>query len=269
VSRLPQKSVPLLVRAMFSGRRHRSSSHRRSTFHFPFVLSCLPTHLVSIPSYTCCVFNPLPPPPISLSGIVYCKCLCMLCLVCVGLCTHLLIVLFSSGVLLLNCAVENTVFALLRLTSLPPVRTPYRIPDQTYGVSRSRYPRYRGGGARPGACSNAPPSWHCHGPCCPDILLPAPPPAQPGSPLRAPPSGPSGIRLSLPQKYNGTAANCQGFLLQLDLYLATVHPAPLGNERLSTLISCLTGKPWSGPTQCEEREMRRWTSLRSLNAFSI
>ena len=69
-------------------------------------------------------------------------------------------------------------------------------------------------------------------------VLPAPPPAQPGSPLR----GPSGIRLSLPQEYNGTAANCQGFLLQLDLYLATVHPAPSGRERVSALVSCLTGK---------------------------
>ena len=104
----------------------------------------------------------------SLSGIVYCKCLCMLCLVCVGFCTHLLIVLFSGGFLLLNCAVGNTVFALLRLTSLPPVRTPYRIPDQLNGVSRSKYPGYRGGGARPGARSNAPPSWDRHGPHCPD-----------------------------------------------------------------------------------------------------
>ena len=31
-------------------RRHRFSSHRRSTFHSPFVLSCFPTHLVFIPS---------------------------------------------------------------------------------------------------------------------------------------------------------------------------------------------------------------------------
>jgi hypothetical protein len=50
LSRLPPKSVPLLVRAAFGGRRHQSSSHRRSTFHFPFVLSCFPTHLVYIPS---------------------------------------------------------------------------------------------------------------------------------------------------------------------------------------------------------------------------
>ena len=36
--------------------------------------------------------------------------------------------------------------------------------------------------------------------------------------------------------------NCQGFLLQLDLYLATVHPAPPGRERVSALVSCFTGK---------------------------
>ena len=35
VSRLPP--------ATFGGQHHRSSSHRRSIFHFPFVLSCLPT----------------------------------------------------------------------------------------------------------------------------------------------------------------------------------------------------------------------------------
>ena len=74
-------------------------------------------------------------------------------------------------------------------------------------------------------------------------VLPAPPPAQPGAPLRAPPSpGPSGICLSLPQEYDGTAANYRGFLLQLDLYQATVHPAPSGHERVSSLVSCLTGK---------------------------
>ena len=44
------KSVSLLVPATFGGQCHRSLSHRRSTFHFPFVLSCLPTHLFSIPS---------------------------------------------------------------------------------------------------------------------------------------------------------------------------------------------------------------------------
>ncbi|XP_055795283.1 uncharacterized protein LOC129866539 [Salvelinus fontinalis] len=38
----------------------------------------------------------------------------------------------------------------------------------------------------------------------------------------------SGIRLVLPREYDGTAAGCQGFLLQIDLYLATVRPAPSG-----------------------------------------
>ncbi|XP_035637734.2 uncharacterized protein LOC118390961 [Oncorhynchus keta] len=52
----------------------------------------------------------------------------------------------------------------------------------------------------------------------------------------------AGIRLSMPQEYDGSAANCQGFLLQLNLYLATVHPAPSDCERVSALLTCLTGK---------------------------
>ncbi|XP_038835373.1 calcium/calmodulin-dependent 3',5'-cyclic nucleotide phosphodiesterase 1A-like [Salvelinus namaycush] len=43
-----------------------------------------------------------------------------------------------------------------------------------------------------------------------------------------------GIRLALPGEYDGTAARCQGFLLQLDLYLATVYPAPSGLPSPST-----------------------------------
>ena len=74
-------------------------------------------------------------------------------------------------------------------------------------------------------------------------VLPTPSPAQPGSLLSAPfPPEPCGICLSLPQEYDGRSANCQGFLLKLDLYLATVHPAPSGRERVSALVSCLTGK---------------------------
>ena len=46
LSRLPPKSVPLLVRAVFGGIRHQPSSHHWSIFHFPLVLSCLPSHLV-------------------------------------------------------------------------------------------------------------------------------------------------------------------------------------------------------------------------------
>uniref|UniRef100_A0A4W5PKP0 Retrotransposon gag domain-containing protein n=1 Tax=Hucho hucho TaxID=62062 RepID=A0A4W5PKP0_9TELE len=72
---------------------------------------------------------------------------------------------------------------------------------------------------------------------------PAPRPAQPRSPLlTSPSSGSSGIRLALPREYDGTAAGCQGFILQLELYLATVHPAPSGRERVSALVSCLSGK---------------------------
>uniref|UniRef100_A0A4W5NAP5 Retrotransposon gag domain-containing protein n=1 Tax=Hucho hucho TaxID=62062 RepID=A0A4W5NAP5_9TELE len=44
------------------------------------------------------------------------------------------------------------------------------------------------------------------------------------------------------REYDGTAAGCQGFLLQLELYLATVHPAPSGCESVSALVSCLSGK---------------------------
>ena len=68
-------------------------------------------------------------------------------------------------------------------------------------------------------------------------------PAQPG--LSPPvPSGEDsgGMRLSLPREYDGTAAQCQGFLLQLDLYLAIVHPAPSGGERVAALVSSLTGR---------------------------
>ena len=46
----------------------------------------------------------------------------------------------------------------------------------------------------------------------------------------------------MPQGYVRNAANCQGFLLQLNLYLATVHPAPSDREKVSALVSCLTGK---------------------------
>ena len=66
-------------------------------------------------------------------------------------------------------------------------------------------------------------------------VLPAPPPEQPGSPMSTPfPPEPSGIRLSLPQEYNGSAANCQGFLLQLDLYSGAVS-CRQGLEGVETL----------------------------------
>ncbi|XP_029588786.1 protein ripply3-like [Salmo trutta] len=46
----------------------------------------------------------------------------------------------------------------------------------------------------------------------------------------------------MPQGYDGSAATCRGFLLQLDLFLATVHPVPSDREKSFTLISCLTGR---------------------------
>ena len=80
------------------------------------------------------------------------------------------------------------------------------------------------------------------------------PPAQPGPPVLVSHSpGPSGIRPS--PEYDGTAARCQGFLLQLDLYLATIHPTPSGRKRVSALVSCLSGKAL-------EKETRRWTISR-------
>ena len=66
----------------------------------------------------------------------------------------------------------------------------------------------------------------------------APPPAPIQQvPLSTPPSpSPSEIRLALPREYDETAAGCQGFLLQLELYLATVHPPPSGHESVSRLL---------------------------------
>ncbi|XP_038825461.1 kinesin-like protein KIF6 [Salvelinus namaycush] len=74
---------------------------------------------------------------------------------------------------------------------------------------------------------------------------PASPPASPVSPSLTPPSpppSPSEIRLALPREYDGTAAGCQEFLLQLELYLATVHPASSGHESVAALFSCLSEK---------------------------
>ena len=98
-------------------RRHRSSSQCRSTFHFPFVLSCFPTHLVFISLINCCVFNPLFPPCLCVELFVVSACAhvdwcasglypCWLFLYAAGFCIKLLRREPSS--------------ALLRLTSLPP-----------------------------------------------------------------------------------------------------------------------------------------------------
>jgi hypothetical protein len=74
VSPLPPKSAPFLVQAALGGRRHRSSSHRRSTFHFPFLLSCFSAHQVYIPS-SLSVYIILCSPHV-------CVCNCSLCLLC-------------------------------------------------------------------------------------------------------------------------------------------------------------------------------------------
>ena len=146
MSRLPPKSFPLLVRAMFGGRRHRSSSHRQSTFHFPFVLSCFLTHLISIFIINCCVFNPLFPP-----------CPCVELFVCKCLYTMLL-VRYVTGTYLCSPASDFTATSSATLTEF------HRIPHHPYGVSRSKCPWYRGRGARPGARGNDPPSRRRHGP---------------------------------------------------------------------------------------------------------
>uniref|UniRef100_A0A8C7ITY4 Retrotransposon gag domain-containing protein n=1 Tax=Oncorhynchus kisutch TaxID=8019 RepID=A0A8C7ITY4_ONCKI len=72
-------------------------------------------------------------------------------------------------------------------------------------------------------------------------VSPAPPP-QPESPLNVFSSPESKIHLSLPMGYNGDTAGCQGFLLKLNLYLATASPVPSDREKSYALVSCLTGK---------------------------
>ncbi|KAM9568095.1 uncharacterized protein ACWYII_039152 [Salvelinus alpinus] len=86
-------------------------------------------------------------------------------------------------------------------------------------------------------------------------VSPAPPPPQPGFPLNAfSPPEPNKIHLSLPTGYNGDTASCQGFLLKLNLYLATVFPVPSDREKSCALVSCLTGKAleWASAVCREE-----------------
>ena len=84
-----------------------------------------------------------------------------------------------------------------------------------------------------------------------------PPPIQPSPPPTT--SGSGALRLALPREYDGTAAGCKGFLLQLELYLATVRPAPTGEESVSALVSCLTGRAlewanavWNAPDSARD-----------------
>jgi hypothetical protein len=121
LSRLPPKVGSSPCSGGF--RRRWSSSHRQSTFNFPFVLSCFSTHLVSIPSFTCCVFNPLFPQRLCMGLFIIVLvhvprehttgyfCAYLPC--CSGCCWFCLIniwILPSSD--------------LLRLTSLPPITHP-------------------------------------------------------------------------------------------------------------------------------------------------
>ena len=79
--------------------------------------------------------------------------------------------------------------------------------------------------------------WERGGLLSPPSVPPALDPPSPPSP-----SGSGALRLALPRDYDGAAAGCQGFLLQLELYLATVRPTPSGAERVSVLVSCLMGR---------------------------
>ena len=113
MSRLPPKLVPLLV-----GRR---SSHRWPSFHPPLVLSCLPSHLVPIPSITC-VFNPLFP-LMSLSVLFVVSACARLSWCVSGYIPIIWLFCFPVGFFVIKLRRLETVFALQRLTSLPPVRT--------------------------------------------------------------------------------------------------------------------------------------------------
>jgi hypothetical protein len=89
------------------------------------VLSRLPSHLVPIPSITCCVFNPLLP-SMCLSVIVCCQCLCTLCSGVRRVMYPCISLFCIRWVLIIKHSWKHS-FALLRLTSLPPGRTPDRV----------------------------------------------------------------------------------------------------------------------------------------------
>ncbi|KAM9418955.1 LOW QUALITY PROTEIN: upstream stimulatory factor 2 [Salvelinus alpinus] len=87
----------------------------------------------------------------------------------------------------------------------------------------------------------------------------SPAPPIPALPVPATASSSGALRLTLPREYDGTVAGCQGFLLQLELYLATVRPTPSEEESVSALVSCLTGRAlewanavWNGPDSARD-----------------
>ena len=59
LSRLPQKVVPLPVRVVLGSRHRRPTSHHRSIFPFPFVLSLVLSHLVSFALISVCIITPV------------------------------------------------------------------------------------------------------------------------------------------------------------------------------------------------------------------
>lgn len=142
-----------------------------------------------------------------------------------------------------------------------------RIPHQYHGVSRSGSATPVHGGTGCPTLHHPPSPGYSHGPCVGaygelgEKRSPTTPAAvRQTAPLPAPmASSPSGIKLVLPRVYDGTAAGCKGFLLQLELYLATVRPTPSGEESVSFLVSCLTGKAlewanavWEGPDSARD-----------------
>uniref|UniRef100_A0A8C7GDK7 DUF4939 domain-containing protein n=1 Tax=Oncorhynchus kisutch TaxID=8019 RepID=A0A8C7GDK7_ONCKI len=92
------------------------------------------------------------------------------------------------------------------------------------------------------------------------------PPTKPTSP-----SGSSTLRLSPPKEYDGAAAGCQGFLLQLVLTLATVCPTPSGEESVSLLVSCLSGRAldwanavWNSPDTARDHYLEFTRRFRAV-----
>uniref|UniRef100_A0A6Q2ZMK7 Retrotransposon gag domain-containing protein n=1 Tax=Esox lucius TaxID=8010 RepID=A0A6Q2ZMK7_ESOLU len=69
---------------------------------------------------------------------------------------------------------------------------------------------------------------------------PATPAVSPPALASPPAMGP--LHLPLPRDYNGAVDCCQGFLLQLDIALQAMHPAPTEAQKITSLVSCLSGK---------------------------
>ncbi|KAJ8012753.1 hypothetical protein DPEC_G00046150 [Dallia pectoralis] len=58
----------------------------------------------------------------------------------------------------------------------------------------------------------------------------------------SPPPAARAIALQLPGHYDGAADRCQGFILQLELYFSSLNAVPSDHEKVSALVSRLTGK---------------------------